>query len=85
MNKLIFSCLLSLLCHHNLIAGWHERKAEGWAWYEDCQPPKEEKPPTAANELQAIQQNIEEKLAKAVLDPTPDNIKSYIGSSTKTA
>ena len=78
LSKLIFSCLLSLL-GNILCGGWHNRKAEGWAWYEDHHPPEEKlTPPSAAHELEEIQQTIEEKLANAVLDPTPANIKSYM-------
>ena len=82
----MFSLLLILLGHATLYAGWHDRKAEGWAWYEDLQKPvKEEapKPQTTAQQMQQARENIEEKLAKAVLEPTPENIKSYMEEQQK--
>jgi conjugal transfer pilus assembly protein TraF len=83
LNRLLFSCLLSLL-GTSLYAGWHDRKAEGWAWYEDSQPPEEKTdPPSAAYELQEIRQTLEEKLANALLDPTPASIKSYMEEQQK--
>jgi hypothetical protein len=34
--------LVLFLSNTPLFAGWHDRKAEGWAWYEEKKQPKEE-------------------------------------------
>lgn len=83
-----------------LIGGWLERKAEGWAWYEDIQKenppipkiedplleiPHASDPPsfTATEKAAQIRQNLEEKLAKAVLEPTEQNIEDYMREQMK--
>ncbi len=68
-------------------AAWIDRKAEGWAWYEDKEPEKEKEievkessPPvmTASEKLEESKKILQEKLAKAVLEPTQENVKDYI-------
>lgn len=88
MNKQSFLCILCLFCIHNLHAGWHDRKAEGWAWYEDRQRPEEQsknsdQSATSSEEMKQMKEIMEEKLAKAVLEPTPENIKSYMEEQQK--
>lgn len=77
-----------IFCTHSLQAGWLERKAEGWAWYEEKESTKkqEENEPltlTAIEQSARIRKNLEEKLATAVLDPTKENVKSYIEEQKK--
>ncbi len=88
MNSQILLCLFLLLSNSLLFANWHDRKAEGWAWYEERRKHEEEKvlpktPATPSEQLQEIRQKIEEKLAKAVLEPTPENIKAYMTEQQK--
>lgn len=71
---MLFSCLE---------AGWQDRKAEGWAWYEDKEPKEEatnkkSPPKTPGDELDLAKKNLDEKLAKALLYPTEGNLKEYM-------
>jgi conjugal transfer pilus assembly protein TraF len=69
-----------------LQASWLNRKAEGWAWYEDKEiiKDKEEVKEEKAEEHSAVQRmtkmkkKLEEKLSLAVLEPTQKNVRSYI-------
>jgi conjugal transfer pilus assembly protein TraF len=85
MKRLILATfLLSHICYAN----WHEKKAEGWAWYEDEKrnERKEEEPKkvvTPKQRLDEVKQNIEEKLAQAILEPTTENVKSYMEEQKK--
>lgn len=97
MGNSVFSCLLNILlnlfciiylCNHNLFAGWHDRKAEGWAWYEEKKQTqqeevKKEKPLNSTEQIDQVRKNLEAKLAAAVLEPTPENIKSYMEEQQK--
>lgn len=97
MRKLSFCISLFLIGHFSLQAGWLERKAEGWAWYEDVEKP-EENPctitipkddlpiptsPTFTEEAAAIRRNLEEKLAHAVLVPNEENVAAYMQEQKK--
>ncbi|MFQ5728967.1 MAG: type-F conjugative transfer system pilin assembly protein TraF [Waddliaceae bacterium] len=71
------------LCAVSLHAGWLERKAEGWAWYED--KIQEEKPENAALQKQSpteilgqAKKELEERLAEAIIEPSEENIVAYI-------
>jgi len=62
---------------------WQKRHAEGWAWYHDFERPKEEeKPPERPTDpiliLRIEKENLERALAKAMLEPTPENTMSYM-------
>jgi len=66
-------------------AGWIDQKAEGWAWYEDREKSKEVEAheeevcrETAVAILEKVRQDLEEKLATALLNPTSENIQSYM-------
>lgn len=83
---------LGILNVAHLQAGWLERKAEGWAWYEEkekreqAQENEDLKPsPTlsAAQQAEIIRKNLEEKLAAAVIEPTPENVKAYMQEQQK--
>jgi len=84
--------ILLLLCLPliTLEAGWLNRKAEGWAWYEDKEKKAEETKeaatvilPTSTETLSKIKLELEEKLSKALLDPTPENVSEYMQSQQK--
>lgn len=71
----IFSCSLE--------ASWLDRKAEGWAWYEDKEKPaieteKQEMQKTSQEQLAEAKKLLEEKLADAMIDPTNENLMSYM-------
>jgi conjugal transfer pilus assembly protein TraF len=87
--KALALSILFLSC--SLDAGWHDRKAEGWAWYED-KPQKEtvkesretrETSETALERLSTIKKDLEEKLAIAVLEPSEENIEAYMEEQRK--
>ena len=78
--------LPALLFSSSLHAGWMERKAEGWAWYEDRleeETKEEEKKEnieslSATKQMEKFQEDLKEALSKSVLYPTKENIKEYI-------
>lgn len=90
---------LSLIVSAPLQGRWLERKAEGWAWYEDKQPIEppttsekkiEENQPSsiatplsAKEEVALIRENLEEKLARAVLTPSEENVSEYMKEQKK--
>lgn len=83
MKKLLW--LLVCSAHLHLQAnGWLNRKAEGWVWYEELQresaPLESTVPPahSAVKILQKVRGEIEEKLSLALVEPTLDNIRSYL-------
>jgi len=74
-----FFCLAGAAIANN---NWHVRHAEGWFWYEEKQEIEQEvKPPrveSPMSTLQAFQKDMEEKKARAVMDPTMENVKAYM-------
>jgi len=77
--------LLFLLSSLPLNAAWIDRKAEGWAWYEDKEPEKKEEVVgnpvpvvTASERLEKYQKDLHEKQSKAVLEPTQENVREYM-------
>jgi conjugal transfer pilus assembly protein TraF len=93
MMKTLILFNLFCLCQP-LQGGWLDRKAEGWFWYEDrekreeeqvIEPPKTLPPPalvpptlTATEEMAIIRKELEERLNRAVLDPTEENALAYM-------
>ena len=76
--KLVLSFLL-LSCP--LHAGWLERKAEGWAWYEDEEPKEEvfeEKSETTLEQMERVKKELETLLAVAILNPSQENVLRYM-------
>lgn len=77
-----FLCICSVLNASN----WLDRKAEGWAWYEDKEVSKIEEneevplntPKTAKEYLKEIRDELEEKLALSVINPSQENVKAYM-------
>lgn len=87
---IIFLFFFSFFVNHSLFAKWIDRKAEGWAWYEDKNEPKKEKaeikekpPLTSSDEMALVRKSLEDKLAKAMLEPTAENIKIYMEEQQK--
>jgi conjugal transfer pilus assembly protein TraF len=98
-----FLSFLSYLCflflgQLPLHGSWLERKAEGWAWYEDVaqkegEQAKQDIPKevvasvtlssSAAEEAAKIRKDLEEKLAQAVLYPTEENVALYMQEQQK--
>lgn len=81
--KVKLAILMLCMCASLFGNNWLERKAEGWAWYEDkesketvnIQPSKEQ---TASEKLALAKKSLEDKLAEALITPTEENIHSYI-------
>ncbi len=62
---------------------WKDRHAEGWAWYHDRKAPKEKEivipeAKTPVQTLAVVKEELEMKLAQAMLEPTPENVYAYI-------
>lgn len=79
--------MLFVFLSANLDATWLERKAEGWAWYEEKRQQQEsdnaEPPPSASDRIAAARRELEEKLSLAVLEPTQENIEAYATEQKK--
>lgn len=75
-------CFFLIILHLNVLsAGWLDRKAEGWAWYEKRENPVPIEPNEKKSNRQIMDElraDLEEKLATALLDPTPEHIESYM-------
>jgi len=90
LYKIRYLLLLVLLGITTLDAGWLNRKAEGWAWYEDVKKTpqgkeREEEGGSPSSEdlspserMKDVQEGLEDKKALAVLEPTVENVGEYI-------
>lgn len=82
MFKFILLWALSLA---SLDAAWIDRKAEGWAWYED--PNKEDEktsiPKEKPESIEQVRKELEDRLSKALLNPTDENIREYMKEQQK--
>ena len=72
----------------SLEGGWLDRKAEGWAWYEDPStnhPDEPEQQPTIspAEQLATHRQELENLLAEAILNPSEENTMRYMEAQNK--
>ena len=79
-------CTLYLLSSSLLFAGWHDRKAEGWAWYEDRKEETLEEPPLTNSpsvDVKEARDRLEELLSKALLNPTDANVLAYMEEQQK--
>lgn len=83
--------LIILLCGLSLptfAKNFWDDHAEGWHWYQD---PKEQKsaqrskPIDPIQEMNAVQLAVKQALNKAILNPTPGNVKNYISLQNKVA
>lgn len=81
---------LILFVANPLTAGWLERKAEGWAWYEDkikkievVEEEKPDQPVSAQEQLAEVKKVLEEKLADAILNPSDESIAAYMREQQK--
>lgn len=79
--------ILSFFFFSSLSAGWHDRKCEGWAWYEDKKEIQEHKPTKeenlskldqASQEVEEAQKRLKGLLALALIDPAEENIENYL-------
>jgi conjugal transfer pilus assembly protein TraF len=78
--RLAMVCLQAIYFYGSLEAGWIDRKAEGWAWYEEREPIEEEVKPvkSASVQISEAKQLLEERLAEAMIDPTEQKVKAYM-------
>jgi conjugal transfer pilus assembly protein TraF len=88
ITSVIIAVQLLTSCHA-VQAAFFDRKAEGWHWYEDPKKKKDKtddptKPQVMPQErdpkalLDAFKQEISRVKAKALMDPTFENIKEYM-------
>jgi len=65
---------------------WHERKAEGWVWFEEEKKSDKDQPIREKSyqegrdpekELDAFKRDFERKLKIATWDPTPENVLAF--------
>lgn len=83
MKRLLFALIIT---YHSLSASWHERKCEGWAYYEEKSPQQQEelkKETSPSVTLNEHKQEMENAFSKAVLDPTEENIHTYLQLQNK--
>ena len=64
---------------------FYKEKARGWHWYERKAKDNETledqgKVMTPSEQVEALRQETKEKLHKAMIEPTQDNVKEYIKS-----
>lgn len=83
MRKLL---VLFLVWNLQLSAGWLDRKAEGWAWYEEEEQPQqaeeiaiEEEPKASALEqIDIAKKRLESLFAEALINPSQENLVNYM-------
>ena len=68
-----------------LSASWHDCKARGWSWYEEELDEELEEPvyQSPSKVLEKEKGILEEKMARALLDPSPQNVSQYIEEQNK--
>lgn len=74
---------MALVVSLPLNAGWLERKAEGWAWYEEQENEEMESDQrqvviSAAESLAQARKQLDDLLAEAILNPSEENVLTYI-------
>lgn len=93
LNVILLCSMIPL----SISATWLERKAEGWAWYEEMLRAEKKAEPqetalteaapllsiSSTEKTAKIRKDLEEKLAQAVLDPTEVNIERYMVEQMK--
>lgn len=78
--------LLVLFSFSQMYAGWHDRKCEGWAYFEERPVFEEKEEPidqsieekSPSETLAHLKREMEDSFAKAVLEPTEENILHYL-------
>jgi conjugal transfer pilus assembly protein TraF len=79
--------LISFLFLASSLSLWHDRKAEGWAWYEDPAKPHQDAEHkeviSPSEQLAVIRKELDNQLATAILNPTPENVTAYIQAQQK--
>ncbi len=75
--------LILSLVSVSLHAGWLDRKAEGWAWYEEKEKNEEEakvvsKNLSSSETIAEGRKRLEELLAEALINPSEENIVNYM-------
>ena len=78
-----FLILSTSICCGEEQRSWQNRHAEGWAWYHDPkkepeQKKVEEKPQDPIVSLDKAKEELERALAKAILEPTNENVLVYM-------
>ena len=84
----IFFIFTLLAGESHTFAGWLDRKAEGWAWYEETKIENSSKELTTSQqspieEIAQARKALEEKLSKALLNPTETNVLDYMKMQKK--
>jgi conjugal transfer pilus assembly protein TraF len=79
---------VALLSSGAFAVRWEERKAEGWFMYEDVEEKVPEKPvekqvESSRARVARIREDLEEKRAEAVLNPTQETVGEYIREQAK--
>src|SRR5215203_3627501 len=96
LKRTVIQLIYFSLLFAPLNGSWLERKAEGWAWYEEAEQEEEtpevlepvNSPPailplTSAEELAQVKKDLEEKLAAAILNPTEENLTRYMSEQKR--
>lgn len=98
MKEFRWALILFLSIQSFTDAGWIDRKAEGWAWYEDLKKEEEKseiipvqpipvavvkQPLTPSDELSQVKKEMENSLAEAVLRPTTESVGQYMEMQKK--
>ena len=81
--KLLKTILLLMIVHSSTgFANWTDEHAQGWAWYEDPEKKEQKQNDTpqgsSAEQMTQVRKRIDEKLSQAMLEPTEENVRSYI-------
>ena len=76
-----------MLISQQIFAAWQDRKAEGWAWYEDRKIPQEkeavEQSKTPGERIEEEKRALDEKLSEAILNPTEEHVLAYMEAQQK--
>jgi conjugal transfer pilus assembly protein TraF len=76
-----------LILTSTLHADWLEKRAQGWAWYEEEEKKEyievEPQKLSPKERLEEQKNDLENKLAEAILEPSEENMKSYMLAQQK--
>jgi conjugal transfer pilus assembly protein TraF len=80
--------LMAIIFPLTINAGWHDRKCEGWAYYEEKNVHEEVEEEKIAikspsDQLQDCKKEMDDTLATAILEPTEENIHNYLELQNK--
>jgi conjugal transfer pilus assembly protein TraF len=84
VGLLLIALFINVQCFAESIEdNYYDQHAKGWHWYDDPEPKAKVKPMPSndpVEQMNAIRSAIQRSMAKAIIDPTKENVETYIAT-----